>query len=160
MYLVYLPFFALKNLGWKSLTNKYLTPFYEGIKQVRKHIDLGKMINRFLYLERAAEAVLDADQRMLLHVFPKEDLRQFDFHKSGFKIREKLKEKLERDDPAEKTDPALKGIVDLEELKPRALELGQAYQRLTQRTDEVSRYIVRNMDPDVVRAITAVQYRA
>jgi len=100
VYLIYLPFFALKNLGWKSLTSKYLTPFYEGIKHVRKHIDLGKMVNRFLYLERATQTMLDSDQRLLLHVFPKEDLRQFDAQRSGFKLRDKLKEKLEGDGKA------------------------------------------------------------
>lgn len=157
VYLVYLPFFGLKNLGWKNLNNKYLTPFYEGIKKVRKHIDLGKMISRFLYLERATEAVLDADQRMLLHVFPKEDLRRFDQHRSGFKLRDKLKEKAEPLESNGTSDPLIKGVIDFEELRPRSKELFEAYQRLTRRMDTVSRYIVNNMDPEIMKIIVQAE---
>lgn len=67
-----------------------------GYKTIRKHIDLGKMVNRFLHLERATHAILDSDQRMILHVFPKEDLRQFDAQRLGFKLRENLKGKARR----------------------------------------------------------------
>lgn len=45
--------------------------------------------------------------------------------------------------------------MDLAELKPHAVELGEAYRRLCSRTDSVSRYIVSNMDPEIVKVISS-----
>jgi hypothetical protein len=70
-YLLYVPFYILKKIGWKSLKNEKLTPYYEAIKQVRRQVDISKMIERFIYFDRSSKAIFDADQRKLLHVFPK-----------------------------------------------------------------------------------------
>ncbi len=43
VYLVYVPFYMLKKLGWDSLSSSKFTPYYEAIKQVRKQIDIGKI---------------------------------------------------------------------------------------------------------------------
>jgi hypothetical protein len=81
----------LKRFGWKSLKSERFTPYYEAIKQVRRQIDLGGIIQRFLYLDRVSKSVLDEDQRKLLHLYPKENIYQMDDHRTGFKMREKIK---------------------------------------------------------------------
>jgi hypothetical protein len=42
--MIYIPFFFLKRIGLKSLYSDKFTPYYEAIKQVRRQIDIGKMI--------------------------------------------------------------------------------------------------------------------
>jgi hypothetical protein len=44
VYMIYIPFFFLKRIGLKSLYSDKFTPYYEAIKQVRRQIDIGKMI--------------------------------------------------------------------------------------------------------------------
>lgn len=94
-YLGYVPFFALKRFGWKSLQSKWFTPYYEAIKQVRKQIDVGVLIQRMIYLERTEKCLLDDDQRRLIHLYPKENIYQLKEHRSGIKLRDKLKDAIE-----------------------------------------------------------------
>lgn len=87
-----MPFFILKKFGWKSLQSKKFTPYYEAIKQARRQIDIGVLIQRVIYFERVEKSLLDEDQRKLMHIYPKENIYQLKAHRSGVKLRDKLKE--------------------------------------------------------------------
>lgn len=96
VYLGYIPFFILKRFGWKKLHSKKFTPYYEAIRQVRRQIDIGILIQRMIYFERSNKAVLDEDQRKLMYVYPKENIYQLEEHRKGTKLRDKLKEAISR----------------------------------------------------------------
>lgn len=116
VYIVYVPFFLLKKAGWKSLENERFTPYYEAIEQVRKQIDIGKMIERFLYLDRVSKSLLDENQRKLLHVFPKENIYQLEEQRRGFKLRERIRSTVVTKTSLRRLDSLIeRKMVDLDE---------------------------------------------
>ena len=135
--MIYVPFFFLKKVGWKSLHSNKFTPYYEAIEQVRKQIDIGKMIERFIYLDRVSKSLLNADQRKLLHVFPKENIYQLEEQRKGFKLRERLRSTMivqdgpKRLNDLKRLDSLIeKKMVDLDDEQYEAREVRDAYNNI------------------------------
>lgn len=67
----------LRFFGMKK-TNKKLHPYYVSLLQIRRQLDLRKILQRFLYLERAITCLLPKHLHKLLFYFSKEDILHLD----------------------------------------------------------------------------------
>jgi hypothetical protein len=145
----YIPFFALKRFGWKSLQSKKFTPYYEAIKQVRRQIDIGVIIQRLIYMDRVTKSILDDNQRRLMHAYPKENIYQLKEHRSGIKTRDKIKDAIANKEMIQILSSILPDMIGGGESQtPTGLEeLRTAYENLKRRHDKISRHILKNIDP-------------
>lgn len=85
-YTIYLPLYFFKRVcGW-SCKIGWFNRFYETMEQVKKQTDIGKFVERFIYLDRMSKAVLNDNQRVLIHLFRKESINQLDDHANGVRI--------------------------------------------------------------------------
>lgn len=59
-FLGFLPYYMVKYLGCaEKFTCDVFQPYYEAITEIRKQIDIGKILQRFTYIDRMAKSLLD-----------------------------------------------------------------------------------------------------
>lgn len=62
-------------------------PYYDAIREIRKQIDIGKILQKFTYYDRIAKSLLDEHQRNLLHIYTRENICQLAKERGKYKYQ-------------------------------------------------------------------------
>lgn len=146
MYIGLLFYRFFKFLGWKSLNNKFLHPYYISLRQIRRQMDIRRILQRFLYLERAITCLLPPHLHALLFYFTREDITHLEEMRQGFKKYDEILEGREKRDSTGVVEPE-----NAQEPEPEYIsELRNNFRKAVSSNDELSRKVLKRLDPEVV----------